>query len=67
LRGSKSGLEKEASKWHLVPTGSQHFNGQAERMIRILKKQIWRSFKGKKYTHEETGTILQEAAQIVNS
>jgi hypothetical protein len=25
-------------EWHLVPTGGQHFNGQAERMIGILKK-----------------------------
>ncbi len=36
-------------------------------MIAVFKKQIWRSFKVKKYTHEEMGTILQEAAQIVNS
>jgi hypothetical protein len=49
------------------PTGGQHFNGQAERMIGTLKKQMWRSFKGRKYTHEETCTILQEAAQVVNS
>jgi hypothetical protein len=58
---------KNGIQWHLVPMGGQHFNGQAERMIRILKKQVCRSFEGKKYTHEETCTILQEAAQIVNS
>ncbi len=56
----KSGIE-----WHLVPTGGQHFNGQAERMIGILKKQIRRSYKVRKYTHEETCTILQEASQTV--
>jgi hypothetical protein len=28
-------------EWVLVPTGGQHFNGQAERMIRSVKKQIW--------------------------
>jgi hypothetical protein len=50
-----------------VPTGGQHFNGQAERMIGLLKKQIWRSFEGKKHTHEETATLLQEAAQIINA
>jgi hypothetical protein len=47
--------------------GGQHFNRQAERIIGILKKQILRSFIGKKYTHEETCTILQEAVQVVNS
>jgi hypothetical protein len=36
-------------------------------MIGVLKKQFRRSFKGKKYSHEEMGTILQEAAQIVNN
>jgi hypothetical protein len=25
------------AEWHLVPTGAQHFNGQAERMIGLLK------------------------------
>jgi hypothetical protein len=36
-------------------------------MIGVLKKQIWRSFEGRKYMHEETCTILQEATQVVNS
>jgi hypothetical protein len=66
-----SGVQELARKrgieWHLVPTGGQHFNGQAERMIGVLKKQVSRSFEGKNYKHEETCTILQEAAQIVNS
>jgi hypothetical protein len=35
------------------PTGGQHFNGQAEWMIGILKKQMPRSLKGKRYSHEE--------------
>ncbi len=58
----KTGIE-----WFLVPTGGQHFNGQAERMIGLIKKQIWRSFEGKKHSHEETITILQEATQVVIS
>jgi hypothetical protein len=49
-RGSRMGWE-EWHEWHLVPTGRQHFNRHAERMIGILKKQIWRSFEGTKYTH----------------
>jgi hypothetical protein len=58
---------RKGIEWVLVPTGGQHFNGLAERMIGLIKKQIWRSFKGKKYSHEETVTILQEAAQVINS
>jgi hypothetical protein len=54
-------------EWHLVPTGGQHCNRQAERMMGILKKQVFLSFEGKKYTYEKTCNMLQEAAQIVNS
>jgi hypothetical protein len=50
-----------------VPTGGQHFNGQAERMIGIIKQQLWRTFEGKKLTNEETLTILAEAVQKINS
>ncbi len=58
---------KKGIEWVLVPTGGQHFNGQAERMIGLIKMQIWQSFEGKKYSYEETITILQEAARVVNS
>jgi hypothetical protein len=51
----------------LVPTGGQHFNGQAERMIGLIKKQLWRIFEGKKLSHEETLTLLAEAVQKINS
>jgi hypothetical protein len=36
-------------------------------MIGILKRQMQRSLEGKKYMPEETCTLLQEAARIVNS
>jgi hypothetical protein len=49
---------KKGIEWILVLTGGQHFNGQAERMIGLIKKQIWRSFEGRKYSHEENLTIL---------
>jgi hypothetical protein len=58
---------KKGVEWILVPTGGQNFNGQAERMIGLIKKQIWRSFEGRKYSDDETVTILQEAARVVNS
>jgi hypothetical protein len=59
--------ERKGIDWCLMPTGGQHFNGQAERMIGLIKRQTWRSFEGRKHSHEETVTILQEAVQIINS
>ncbi len=47
---------KKGIEWTLVPTGGQHFNGQAERMIGLIKKQLWRLFEGRKYSHEEAIT-----------
>jgi hypothetical protein len=58
---------RKGIEWTLVPTGGQHFNGQAERMIRLIKQQLWRTFEGKRLTHEETLTILAEAVQKINS
>ncbi len=58
---------RKGIEWTLVPTGGQHFNGQAERMIGLIKQQLWRTFEGKKLTHEETLTILAEAVQKINS
>jgi hypothetical protein len=52
--GIREWARRKGIEWHLIPTGGQHFNGQAERMIGIIKKQIWRSSEGRKYTHEET-------------
>jgi hypothetical protein len=54
---------RKGIEWTLVPTGGQHFNGQAERMIGLIKKQLWRSFEGKKVSHEETLTLLAEPGQ----
>jgi hypothetical protein len=55
------------AEWHVVPTGGQHFNGQAERMIGILKKCLEGTLAGKRCTLGEMGTIVAEAAQMVNS
>jgi hypothetical protein len=49
FEGVREWAGRNGIEWHLVPTGGQHFNRQAKRMIGILKKQIWRSFEGKKY------------------
>ncbi len=58
---------RKGIEWTLVPTGGQHFNGQAERMIGMIKKQLWQTFEGKKQTHEETLIVLVEAVQKINS
>jgi hypothetical protein len=58
---------RKGIEWTLVPTGGQHFNGQEERMIGLIKKQLWRIFEGKKLSHEETLTLLAEAVQKINS
>jgi hypothetical protein len=55
------------AEWHVVPTGGQHFNGQAERMIGILKKCLEGALARKRCTMGELGTIVAEAAQMVNS
>jgi hypothetical protein len=36
-------------------------------MIGLIKKQLWRTFEGKKASHEETLTLLAEAVQKINS
>jgi hypothetical protein len=36
-------------------------------MIGLIKQQLWRTFEGKKLTHEETLTVLAEAVQKINS
>ena len=55
------------AEWHLVPTGAQHFNGQAERMIGLLKPCLEQALTGKRYSYGELATVLAEAAQVVNS
>jgi hypothetical protein len=58
---------KKGIEWTQVPTGGQHFNGQAESMIGLIKRQLWKTFEGKKVSHEETLTLLAEAVQKINS
>ncbi len=55
------------AEWHLVPTGAQHFNGQAERMIGLLKPCLEQAIAGKRYSYGELATVMAEAAQVVNS
>jgi hypothetical protein len=36
-------------------------------MIGLIKQQLWRTFEGKRMTHEETLTVLAEAVHSINS
>lgn len=54
-------MQQKGASWRLVLTGGQHYNGQAERVIGMLKlclAQSWRM---------EMTTLMSEAAQVVNS
>ena len=53
--------------WDLVPTGGQHMNGQAERLIGLVKKVLVQLLENKRCTFGELLTVLKEAAMIVNS
>ncbi len=55
------------AEWHLVPTGAQHFNGQAERMIGLLKPCLEQAIAGRRYSYGELATVMAEPAQVVNS
>jgi len=55
------------TEWVLVPTGGQHMNGQAERLIGLGKRMLMDVLKEKMCTYSELITILQEVAVMVNS
>ncbi len=59
--------ERESAEWHIVPTGGQHNNGQAERLIGLLKRCLEGTLSGRRFTLGELSTVVAEAAQVVNS
>jgi hypothetical protein len=59
--------ERAGAEWHIVPTGGQHYNGQAERLIGLLKKCLEGALNNRKFTLGELSTVVAEAAQVVNS
>jgi hypothetical protein len=64
---NKTELDRSGVEWRLVPTGGQHYNKQAERVIGLLKKCLEQSLEGKRCSLEEVGRLLCNAAHIVNS
>jgi hypothetical protein len=59
--------ERMGAEWHIVPTGGQHYNGQAERLIGLLKRCLEGALNNRRLTLGELSTVVAEAAQIVNS
>jgi len=55
------------TEWMVVPTGAQHFNGQAERMIGLAKLCLEQVLGGRVATFGELATALKEAEYMLNS
>jgi hypothetical protein len=56
-----------SAEWHIVLTGGQHYNGQAERLIRLLKRCLEGTLNSRRLTLGELNTVVAEAVQMVNS
>ncbi len=59
--------ERVNAEWHIVPTGGQHYNGQAERLIGLLKRCLEGTLNSRRLMLGELSTVVAEAAQMVNS
>ena len=54
-------------EWHVVPTASQHFNGSAEAMVKVVKRQLTTVMKERLLTKGELDTVFSDVMEIVNS
>jgi hypothetical protein len=59
--------EGVTAEWHIVPTGGQHYNGQAERLIGLLKRCLEGTLNSRRLTLGELNMVVAEAVQMVNS
>lgn len=58
---------KERTEWVVLPTGGQHFNGQAERMVGLAKLALEQVLGSKVATFGELSTFLKRAEYMLNS
>jgi hypothetical protein len=58
---------KNKTEWIVVPTGGQHFNGQAERLIGLAKNCLQQVLEGKTATFGEMQTALKQVQYMLNS
>jgi hypothetical protein len=54
------------TEWIVVPTGGQHFNGQAERLIGLAKNCLQQVLEGKTATFGEMQTALKQVQYMLN-
>ncbi len=59
--------EKERAEWHIVPMGGQHYNGQAERLVGLLKRCQESTMANRRLMLGELNKVVAEATQLVNS
>jgi hypothetical protein len=60
-------LKKERAEWHIVPTGGQHYSGQAERLVGLLKRCLESTMANRRLMLGELNKVVAEATQLVNS
>ncbi len=53
---------QKGATWRLLLTGDQHYSGQAERVIGLLKLYLAQLLEGKRCSMMEIVTLLDEAA-----
>ena len=53
--------------WHIIPTNSQHYNGCAESLIKVTKRQLNATLKSRSLTKGELDTLFSDVMHIVNS
>jgi len=53
--------------WYTTPTDSQHYNGCAEAMIKVTKRQLSEALKNRSLTKGELDTLFSDVMYIVNS
>ena len=58
---------EKATEWVVLPTGAQHFNGQAERMVGIAKNCLEQILGSINVTFGELQTALKKAQLMMNS
>ena len=62
MKGPFNGIE-----WKLVPVGTPHMNGQAERHIQIAKRLLKDQMAERNMTYGEISTVFDEIVNILNT
>ncbi len=60
-------VKRAGAEWHVIPTGGQHYNGQAEKLIGLLKRCLESTMANCRFTLGQLNTVVAEATLLVNS